>query len=95
MANEINTVCQANDIDIVASTEANTNGNNNTEYPKLSFNFRFMVLVVLQPALQLQIVASDAAGQSFQDATAMPLSAAAINRYYFGIKKSMMEVILC
>lgn len=76
MANEINTVCQANDIDIVASTEANTNGNNNTEYPKLVLTLGSGIGGTAT-GITITEVASDAAGQSFQDATAMPLSAAA------------------
>ncbi len=76
MANEINTVCQANNIDITASTEANTNGNYNAQYPKLVLTLGNGIGGTATGST-ITDVATDAAGQSFQDATAMPLTAAA------------------
>jgi hypothetical protein len=72
MAQDINTVCSANSIDIVASTEANTNGNNNSLYPKL-----VLTLGSSGSGITITEVAADAATQTFQQATAMPLTASA------------------
>ena len=74
MANEINTVCQANNIDITASTEVNTNGNYNAQYPKLVLTLGNGIGGTAT-GITITDVAADAAGQSFQDATAMPLTA--------------------
>ena len=72
MATDINTVCQANSIDIAASTEVNTNGANNSTYPKL-----VLTLGSSGSGITITEVAADAAGQTFQQATAMPLTATA------------------
>lgn len=72
MASDINTVCQANSIDIAASTEVNTNGANNSTYPKL-----VLTLGSSGSGITITEVAADAAGQTFQQATAMPLTATA------------------
>lgn len=78
MAQDINTVCTANSIDIVASTETNTNGNNNSVYPKL-----VLTLGSVGSGITITEVTADAAGQTFGDnggnggATAMPLTATA------------------
>ena len=72
MAQDINTVCTANSIDIVASTEANTNGNNNSSYPKL-----VLTLGSSGSGITITDVAADAAAQTFQQATALPLTASA------------------
>ena len=72
MATDINTVCQANSIDIAASTEVNTFGNNNAQYPKL-----VLTLGSTGSGITITEVAADAAGQTFQQATAMPLTATA------------------
>lgn len=72
MATDINTVCQANSIDITASTEVNTNGANNSTYPKL-----VLTLGSSGSGITITEVATDAAGQTFQQATAMPLTATA------------------
>jgi len=74
MANEINTVCQANDIDITASTEENTNGANNSTYPKLVLTLGSGI-GGSSTGITITEVAADAAGQTFQQATAMPLTA--------------------
>ena len=74
MANEINTICSANDIDITASTEANTAGNNNTEYPKLVLTLGSGI-GGNATGITITEVAPDAAGQTFQQATAMALTA--------------------
>lgn len=74
MANEINTVCQANDIDITASTEENTNGANNSTYPKLVLTLGSGI-GGNATGITITDVAADAAGQTFQQATAMPLTA--------------------
>ena len=72
MAVDINTVCQANSIDITASTEVNTGGANNAEYPKL-----VLTLGSSGSGITITEVATDAAGQTFQQAVAMPLTATA------------------
>ena len=78
MASDINTVCQANSIDITASTEVNTNGANNDVYPKL-----VLTLGSSGSGITITEVATDAAGQTFGangtngGATAMPLTATA------------------
>jgi len=75
MAADINAACQAASVDITASTEANTNGNNNAEYPKL------VLTLGSGSGITITEVAADAAGQTFGDngsnggATAMPLTA--------------------
>ena len=80
MANEINTICQANDIDITASTEANEQGNNNAEYPKLVLTLGSGIGGTAT-GITITEVATDAAGQTFGananngGATAMPLTA--------------------
>lgn len=70
MATDINTVCDANSIDITASTEVNTNGANNSTYPKL-----VLTLGSSGTGITITEVGADAAGQTFQQATAMPLTA--------------------
>ena len=72
MATDINTVCQANSIDIAASTEVNTNGANNSTYPKL-----VLTLGSSGSGITITEVGADAAGQTFQQATAIPLTATA------------------
>ena len=72
MAQDLNTAFQANSVDIVARTEANTNGNNNSVYPKL-----VLTLGTSGTGITITEVAADAAGQTFQQGTAMPLTAAA------------------
>jgi len=74
MVNEINTVCQANDIDITASTEENTAGNNNSTYPKLVLTLGSGI-GGSATGITITEVAADAAGQTFQQATAMALTA--------------------
>lgn len=74
MANEINTVCQANDIDITASTEENTNGANNSIYPKLVLTLGSGI-GGSATGITITDIAADAAGQTFQAATGMPLTA--------------------
>ena len=69
MAADINTACNAASIDITASTEANTNGANNSTYPKL------VLTLGSGSGITITEVAADAAGQTFQQATAMPLTA--------------------
>lgn len=77
MATDINTACNAASVDITASTETNTSGNNNTEYPKL------VLTLGSGSGITITEVAADAAGQTFGDnggnggATAMPLTATA------------------
>lgn len=72
MAADINVVCAANNIDIVASTEANTSGNNNTEYPKLVLTLGSGI-GGSSTGIGIIETADDAAGQTFTTATAMPL----------------------
>ena len=75
MAVDINAACQAASVDITASTEANTNGANNSTYPKL------VLTLGSGSGITITEVAADAAGQTFGDnggnggATAMPLTA--------------------
>jgi hypothetical protein len=69
MAADINTACNAASVDITASTEANTNGANNSTYPKL------VLTLGSGSGITITEVAADAAGQTFQQATAMPLTA--------------------
>ena len=77
MATDINTACSAASVDITASTEANTNGNNNAQYPKL------VLTLGSGSGITITEVAADAAGQTFGSngsnggATAMPLTATA------------------
>ena len=77
MVTDINTACNAASVDITASTETNTSGNNNTEYPKL------VLTLGSGSGITITEVAADAAGQTFGangndgGATAMPLTAAA------------------
>lgn len=72
IAQDLNTAFQANSVDIVARTEANTFGNNNSVYPKL-----VLTLGTSGTGITITEVAADAAGQTFQQGTAMPLTAAA------------------
>ena len=75
MAADINAACQAASVDITASTEANTAGNNNSTYPKL------VLTLGSGSGITITEVAADAAGQTFGNnganggATAMPLTA--------------------
>jgi len=71
MVTDINTACNAASVDITASTETNTSGNNNTQYPKL------VLTLGSGSGITITEVAGDAAGQTFQQATAMPLTATA------------------
>ena len=74
MAADINAACQAASVDITASTEANTNGANNSTYPKL------VLTLGSGSGITITEVAADAAGQTFGNnganggATAMPLT---------------------
>ena len=74
MAADINAACQAASVDITASTEANTAGNNNSTYPKL------VLTLGSGSGITITEVAADAAGQTFGNnganggATAMPLT---------------------
>mgnify|MGYP003111146058 FL=1 len=75
MAADINAACQGASVDITASTEANTNGANNSTYPKL------VLTLGSGSGITITEVTADAAGQTFGDnggnggATAMPLTA--------------------
>ena len=77
MVTDINTACNAASVDITASTETNTSGNNNTQYPKL------VLTLGSGSGITITEVTADAAGQTFGvngndgGATAMPLTAAA------------------
>lgn len=77
MVTDINTACNAASVDITASTETNTSGNNNAQYPKL------VLTLGSGSGITITEVAADAAGQTFGangsngGATAMPLTAAA------------------
>jgi hypothetical protein len=70
----INAACVANNVDITASTEANTGGNNNTVYPKLVLTLGSGIGGTAT-GITITEVAGDAAGQTFAQATAMPLTA--------------------
>lgn len=70
MVIDINTACAANNVDITASTEANTNGNNNTVYPKLVLTLGSGIGGTATGITIIE-VAGDAAGQTFTQATAM------------------------
>jgi len=59
-------------VDIIASTKENINGNNNAVYPKL-----VLTLGNTGSSITITEIAGDAAGQTFQAATAMPLTATA------------------
>jgi|TARA_R100000541_G_scaffold58736_1_gene70427 hypothetical protein len=72
IAADINTACAANNVDIVASTEANTSGNNNAQYPKLVLTLGSGI-GGSATGIAITETAGDAAGQNFQQATAMPL----------------------
>ena len=72
MVIDINTACAANNVDITASTEANTNGNNNTVYPKLVLTLGSGIGGTATGITIIE-VAGDAAGQTFTQATAMPI----------------------
>ena len=74
MVNEINTVCAANNVDITASTEANTGGNNNSVYPRLVLTLGSGIGGTAT-GITITEVAGDAAGQTFTQATAIPLTA--------------------
>ena len=74
MAIDINAACVANNVDITASTEANTGGNNNTLYPKLVLTLGSGIGGTAT-GITITEVAGDAAGQTFAQATAMPLTA--------------------
>ena len=77
MVTDINTACNAAGVNITASTEANTSGNNNAQYPKL------VLTLGSGSGITITEVAADAAGQTFGangnngGATAMPLTATA------------------
>jgi hypothetical protein len=77
MAADINAKMGIFAVDIVASTEANTFGNNNTEYPKLVLTLGGLYGGVNATGITIASTAPDAAGQTFQMATAMPLTATA------------------
>ena len=72
MVIDINAACAANNVDITASTEANTNGNNNTVYPKLVLTLGAGIGGTAT-GITITEVAGDAAGQTFTQATAMPI----------------------
>ena len=72
MVIDINAACAANNVDITASTEANTNGNNNTVYPKLVLTLG-VGIGGTATGITIIEVAGDAAGQTFTQATAMPI----------------------
>jgi hypothetical protein len=74
MVIDINAACVANNVDITASTEANTGGNNNTVYPKLVLTLGSGIGGTAT-GITITEVAGDAAGQTFAQATAMPLTA--------------------
>ena len=71
MVTDINTACNAAGVNITASTETNTNGNNNAQFPKL------VLTLNSGSGITITEVAVDAANQTFQQATAMPLTATA------------------
>ena len=72
MALQLNEGFNSANVDIVASTKENTNGNNNAVYPKL-----VLTLGNTGSSITITEIAGDAAGQTFQQATAMPLTATA------------------
>ena len=74
MVIDINTACAANNVDITASTEANTNGANNTVYPKLVLTLGSGIGGTAT-GITITETGGDAAGQTFAQATAMPLTA--------------------
>ena len=83
MAADINSKMGIFAVDIVASTEANTFGNNNTEYPKLVLTLGGLYGGVNATGITITEANPDAAGQTFcangndGGATAMPLTATA------------------
>jgi hypothetical protein len=74
MVIDINTACALNNVDITASTEANTGGNNNTVYPKLVLTLGSGIGGTAT-GITITETGGDAAGQTFAQATAMPLTA--------------------
>ena len=74
MVIDINTACAANNVDITASTEANTGGNNNSVYPKLVLTLGSGIGGTAT-GITITETGGDAAGQTFQMATAMLLTA--------------------
>ena len=72
MVLQLNEAFNLANVDIVASTKENTSGNNNTVFPKL-----VLTLGNTGSSITITEIAGDAAGQTFQQAIAMPLTASA------------------